>query len=88
MYGYADGYNVKARNDLYRPIDRLRYMYNDLIAKKLYINIGNKNYEVLGKVGMYHIIIDITGSDIKVEDDVNIKINPIFVSSGIKREYV
>lgn len=86
--GYADGYNVKPKPDLFRPIDILRYMYNNLKLERLYVTINNKEHRVLGKVGMYHIVLDITGSDVKLEDDVSINVNPIFISCRIKREYV
>lgn len=37
---------------------------------------------------MYHIAIDITESDIKVNDEVYIEVNPEFIDSKIGREYI
>ena len=86
--GYADGFNVKSKPDLFRIIDKLRYMYNDIKLKNLFISINDKNYKILGKVGMYHIIVDITNSDIKIGDEVYANINPIFIQSQVTREYI
>ena len=91
--GYFDGYNVRNYPDSYRMIDKIRYLYNsvkDLFKdKKLKITIANKKYKVLGKIGMYHMVVDITGSDnIKTNDNIELDINPLYVDSGIRREYV
>ena len=90
--GYFDGYNVRNYPDSYRLIDKIRYLYNDIKNlfkdKKLKIKIEDKKYRVVGKVGMYHIAIDITESDnIKINDTIELDINPLYVDSGIRREY-
>ncbi len=91
--GYFDGYNVRNYPDVFRPIDKLRYLYNDFKAffkdKTLKVTIANKKYRVMGKIGMYHMAIDITGSEnIKINDTIDLDINPLYVDSGIRREYV
>ena len=91
--GYFDGYNVRNYPDSYRFIDKLRYLYNDVKNifkdKKLKVTIGNKKYRLVGKIGMYHMAIDITGSDnIKTNDNIELDINPLYVDSGIRREYI
>ena len=91
--GYFDGYNVRNYPDSYRAIDKIRYLYNsvkDLFKdKKLKVTIANKKHRVMGKIGMYHIAIDITGSEtIKINDIIDLDINPLYVDSGIRREYV
>lgn len=91
--GYFDGYNVRNYPDSYRVIDKIRYLYNsikDLFKdKKLKVTIANKKYRVVGKIGMYHLAIDITGSEnIKVNDKIELDINPLYVDSSIRREYV
>lgn len=91
--GYFDGYNVRNYPDSYRFIDKLRYLYNDVKNifkdKKLKITIGNKKYRLVGKIGMYHMAIDITGSDnIKTNDNIELDINPLYVDSSIRREYI
>lgn len=91
--GYFDGYNVRNYPDSYRLIDKIRYLYNDIKNlfkdKKLKITIGNKKYRLVGKIGMYHMVIDITeDKNIKVNDEINLDINPLYVDSSIRREYV
>ena len=91
--GYFDGYNVRNYPDSYRFIDKLRYLYNDVKNifkdKKLKITIGNKKYRLVGKIGMYHMAIDITGSEnIKTNDNIELVINPLYVDSSIRREYI
>ena len=85
------GFNVKAEDDLFRVIDKLRFIKNDIknLFKKgaLYVKINNENYKVLGRVGAYHIIIDITDKQVKIGDKVIIDVNPKFVDSSIRREY-
>lgn len=91
--GYFDGYNVRNYPDSYRFIDKLRYLYNDVKNifkdKKLKITIENKKYRLVGKIGMYHMAIDITGSEnIKTNDNIELDINPLYVDSSIRREYI
>ena len=91
--GYFDGYNVRNYPDSYRFIDKLRYLDNDVKNifkdKKLKITIGNKKYRLVGKIGMYHMAIDITGSEnIKTNDNIELDINPLYVDSSIRREYI
>ena len=38
---------------------------------------------------MYHMAIDITGSEnIKTNDNIELDINPLYVDSSIRREYI
>lgn len=89
--GYMSGFNVKAEDDLFRFVDKIRFLKNDIkkLFKKegLYVKINNENLKILGRIGAYHIILDITGKDIKIGDKVRLEINPKFVDSSIRREY-
>lgn len=89
--GYSDGFNVKVYPDMFRPIDKLRYLANsikDFFRKNsLKAKINGKTYKIIGRLGMYHITLDITGSDIKVGDEILLDISPIYVDSNIRREY-
>ena len=91
--GYIDGFNKdKLRDDF--------TLKNNLIAiamemKKLFkdnslkVKINNKYYKVIGRIGMYHSIVDITNSDdINVEDEVFLNITPLQTNDGIRREYI
>ena len=37
---------------------------------------------------MYHVTVDITGSDVKIGDIAKVNINPIYVDSKTRREYI
>lgn len=98
--GYADGYNVREQRDMFRKIDRLRYVVRDIKDsfkdKSLYVNVMRKTGEkreysrckVLGRIGMYHISVDVTGKDVQIGDEVKLDVSPMFVDSSIRREYI
>lgn len=87
-----DGYNITVRNDMFRCVDKLRNLSHSikgfLRKDALKVTINNKKYNIIGKVGMYHIAIDITNSNIKINDNVYLDINPLDVDGKIRREYV
>lgn len=98
--GYADGYNVREQRDMFRKIDRLRYVVRDIKDsfkdKSLYVNILCKTGEkkeytrckVLGRIGMYHLSVDVTGKNIEIGNEVKLDVSPMFVDSSIRREYI
>lgn len=89
--GYMDGINIINNRDMFRTIDKLRYIVRDIKVffkkQKIYIKIKDKNYEIIGRIGTYHIICNISNSDIKIGNKVIINVNPKFVDSSIRREY-
>ena len=89
--GYMDGINVKNGKDMYRPIDKLRYLVGavkDFFKdKSFYVKINDENCKILGRIGTYHIVCDITGKNVKIGDIVKISIDPRFVDSRVRREY-
>lgn len=89
--GYMNGINMKNDRDMFRPIDKLRYIVRDTkdFFKKqaIYVKIGDSNCKVLGRVGTYHVTCDITGKEIKIGEKAIFNVNPKFVDSGIRREY-
>ena len=90
--GYMDGYNITMSEDMFRFVDKLRNLSQSikrfLKQANLKVTINDKKYNIIGKVGMYHLAIDISDSDIKVNDFVYLDINPLHVDSKIEREYV
>ncbi|MBO5413113.1 MAG: alanine racemase [Clostridia bacterium] len=68
--GHKDGYNITIKEDMLRTVDKLRNLKHGLtgLLKKqtLKITINNKEYDIIGKVGMYHVTVNITGSEVKV----------------------
>ena len=89
--GYKEGVNVQNNKDMFRFIDKLRYVVNDIkdFAKKkdMYVKIDGNMCKVLGRIGTYHMVCDITGKEINIGDNVEISINPRFVDSSLRREY-
>ena len=89
--GYSDGINVKVDKDMFRLVDKLRYIVNEVkcLLKKqaLYVKINDENCKVLGRVGMCHLAVDITGKNIKLEDKAQVSVNPIYVNRNVKRVY-
>lgn len=89
--GYSDGLNVKVDKDMFRLVDKLRYIVHEvkcLFRKQaLYVKINGENCQILGRIGMCHVAVDITGKNIKLNDEAQISVNPIYVNSNIKRVY-
>ena len=89
--GYMDGLCKKKNRDIFSfkenilsVLIEIKKIFKDNAIK---FKINQKEYKVIGRIGMYHSIIDITDSDINVGDEVIIKIPPLEVNDNIKREY-
>ena len=37
---------------------------------------------------MFHVSVDITDKNIKINDEVNFEVSPMFVDSSITRDYI
>ena len=88
--GHNSGFNVEIGNDMFRMRDLIRICVHDIkgLFKKhgLSVKIGDRNYPVLGRVGMYHTIVKID-DNVEIGDKVYFEVNPINVDSSIRREY-
>ena len=51
------------------------------------VKINNEEYKVIGRLGMYHAVVDITNSNVQMGDEVILDINPLSANSDIRREY-
>ena len=76
---------------MFRTVDKLRILKQDIISlfkkQNLKVIINEKKYDIIGRLGMYHMAIDITGSNIKINDMVYLSVNPFYVDSKIRRIY-
>lgn len=91
--GYADGFNVREQRDMFRPVDKLRYVVRDIKdgfkKQRLTVKINGQACEILGRIGMYNVVADITGKEnIQINSEAIFNVNPIHVDSLIRREYV
>lgn len=90
--GYKDGFNMGNREDMFRMVDKLRNFVHSLKAftkkEKLAVIINEKKCNIIGKIGMYHIGIDITDCNANINDEVYLNVNPINIDRDIRREYV
>ena len=90
--GYMTGVNMETGKDMFRFVDKLRYFVGDFKDffrnKSMYVKINNQNCKILGRVGTFHLTIDITGKNVNIGDEVEININPKYLDSSIKREFV
>lgn len=89
--GYMNGVNVSTGNDMFRKIDKLRNFVGagkKLLKKEaIYVIINDQKCKVLGRIGTYHITVDITNKNVKIGDKVKIDVSSKFVDVSMRREY-
>ena len=87
-----DGINVKNQRDSFNLKNNIISVLIEI--KKFFKNnnfkiiIRNDYYNVIGRFGMFHSIVDITGTDIELNEKVNLQVSPIYINSNIRREYI
>ena len=90
--GYMDGFNVENGRDMFRTIDKIRYIVRDIKDafkdNNIYVNINNQKCKVLGILGTYHMTVDITGKNVNINDEVVFNTSLKYVNNNIKREWV
>lgn len=88
--GYMHGFGIEKSRDTFRFIDVLRYVYNDLKSfnKKILVKVNGNYAPVIGRICMYHTIVDLTNINATTGDEVVLDINPLYIPKEIKREYV
>lgn len=89
--GYSDGVNIETGKDMFRLVDKIRYIVGDIKAllkkQKLFVKINGQNFPILGRVGTYHVTVDITGKDVKLNDEVTFNTNIKHIDSSVRREW-
>ena len=90
--GHSDGFNVQAKRDMFRPVDKLRYVVGDVKAflkrQGIFVTINGQKCKVAGRVGATSFVADVTGRDVSPGDEVILEVNPLFADSGIERHYI
>ena len=89
--GYMNGVNIQTGRDMFRGIDKLRYIVRDikdaLKKQQLYVNINGQKCPILGRIGTYHVTVDITGKNVNINDEATFNVSLKYVDSGIRREW-
>lgn len=91
--GYMDGLNkdkkrddFSLKNNIISVLMEIKKVFKD---NSLKVKIKNNYYKIIGRIGMYHAIIDITNSnDISIGDEVELDITPLQANDEIRREYI
>ena len=91
--GYMDGLNraklrddFSFKNNLIAVVMEIKKIFKD---NSLKVIINGEEYKIIGKLGMYHAIIDITKSkNVKIGDEVILDLPPIQTNEKIRREYI
>ncbi len=89
--GHSDGFNVISDKDMFRKRDKLRYLNNSIKSffkkQSLRVKINEKSYNIIGRLGMYHCVVDIGIDEVKVGDKAIFEVNPLYIDTRIRREY-
>ncbi len=91
--GNMDGFNYGKlrddytfKNNVIAVLMEFRKIFRDNTLK---VKINGKNRIVVGRLGMYHCIVDVTDDpNVQVNQEVQIDIAPLNVNSNIRREYI
>ena len=89
--GYGDGVCLEKERGLFRVIDKLRYVYNDvkLGRKRAFHGILNeKKVYIIGRAGLSSMILDVTEIECHQGDVVSFAVSPMFVDKAVERKYV
>ena len=88
-----DGFNLKNQRDSFSFKNNILSVCMEI--KKVFtrptlkVNINGKEYNVLGRLGMYHTIVDITGAEnITIGNEVILNVAPLYTNPNIRREYI
>ena len=90
--GYMDGLNMRKDRDIFSLKENflsvgieMKKFFKD---NRLKVLIHDRKYNIIGRIGMYHCVIDITDSEnITLQDEVIFEVPPMQVNSMIRREY-
>ena len=89
--GFLNGFNVTQQVDMFRTSDKIRRIVKNVKSlfkkQKLTVIINNKQYDIIGTIGMYHTIVDVTNGDVKQGDIAHLDVSPFYISKEIRREY-
>lgn len=89
--GHTHGFGLEKRKDCFRLRDVARYVLNDikpLFGKdKQYCRIGGQQVPVIGRIGLTHTAVDITGIDCEIGHIAVFEMNPLQVDPMVERVF-
>lgn len=88
--GYKDGFGTERSRDTFRFSDFLRYFKQDIrlaFRHGFTVTINGEAAPVIGRIGMFHAVADVTGMSVKTGDEVVLPVNPLLVDSDLVRIY-
>ena len=58
---------------------------SNFYKKKTYVRINGRMFRVIGKIGLSHTAVDITGSDVSIGDIASADISPLLINPRIEK---
>ena len=86
--GHSDGAFVGYSDQCSGLLTRLKQLVPAKHKNLPHAYLGNSFIPLIGKAGMSHMMLDITGSDYAIGDTVKIPVNPLLVQSHIERRII
>lgn len=90
--GSSDGFNMRKDRDIFSFVENVKSVGIEIKKffkdNRLKVSINDKKYNIIGRIGMYHAVVDITeAEDVGLASEVVLDILPMNVNSMIRREY-
>ena len=58
------------------------------LVQEIFVKINGQRLKILGRLGMFHVTVEITGKNVNIDDEVLFEVSPMFVDSKITRKYI
>lgn len=90
--GYMDGFCMRKDRDIFSLKENIKSVGIEIKKffkdNRLKVMLKDKKYPVIGRIGMYHAVVDITNAkETTIDSEVMLDIAPMQVNSMIRREY-
>lgn len=90
--GYIDGLCMRKDRDIFSLKENVKSVGIEIKKffkdNRLKVIIKDKKYYIIGRIGMYHAVVDITNAeDVTIDSEVMLDIPSMQVNSMIRREY-
>ena len=87
--GHSDGFGIDGTEQKFKMISKIKAGIKNVIKNQnTKVEMNGKMYSVLGQIGMYHTVIDITGNEnLKVGQEVELEVRTVYIDNRIKRQY-